>query len=81
MGSYPTAEDALFDIINYLEFRNIINDEWSDLGIKGAFVNKKIEFEDVKLLLAELVNQEFLSFRPGNGTRNYYKLLKNPFKN
>lgn len=78
MDTYPTAEDALFDIINYLESRNTIEEEWSDLGIKPAFP-KTIEFDDIKLLLNELVESNFLSFRKGSGARNYYKLIKNPF--
>jgi hypothetical protein len=78
MDSYPTSEDALFDIINYLETMNRIDEEWSDLGIKPAFP-RTLDFEDVKLLLGELVESKHLTFRAGNGARNYYKLLTNPF--
>lgn len=79
MDSYPTSEDALFDIVNFLRERDInIEGEWSDLGIKGAF-HKKLSEEDISSLLEELVKSEFLKKREGAGKRNYYTVIKNPF--
>jgi hypothetical protein len=79
LDCYPTSEDALFDIINFLKDHDInIESEWSDLGIKGAFL-KKISEEDIESLLQELVSNDFLSMRAGSGKRNYYTIKNNPF--
>lgn len=79
MDSYPTSEDALFDIINFLRERNInTEEEWSDLGVKGAF-QKKLSEDEISLLLQELTDEGFLQKREGAGKRNYYKILKNKF--
>ena len=79
MVSYPTSEDALFDIINFLRERNInTEEEWSDLGVKGAF-QKKLSEDEISLLLQELTDEGFLQKREGAGKRNYYKILKNKF--
>lgn len=79
MDSYPTSEDAMFDIVNYLQDRNInLDKEWSDLGIKGAF-RKKLSEEDISSLLQELTDGGFLIKREGAGKRNYFKIIKNPF--
>lgn len=79
MDSYPTSEDALFDIVNFLRERDInLKGEWSDIGIKGAF-SKKLSEEDISSLLQELTTGKFLEKREGAGKRNYYKIIKNPF--
>lgn len=79
MDSYPTSEDALFDIVNFLNDRDInLEGEWSDLGIKGAF-HTNLSDEDRKALLQELVDGKFLSMRKGSGKRDYYTIIKNPF--
>lgn len=79
MDSYPTSEDALFDIVNFLRERDInLEGEWSDLGIKGSF-HKKLTDEDISTLLQELVDNGFLRKREGAGRRNYYTIIKNPF--
>jgi hypothetical protein len=79
MDSYPTPEDALFDIVNYLQDRNInLDGEWSDLGIKGAF-HVQLSDEDRKSLLQELTDQNFLEMRKGSGKRDYFKIINNPF--
>lgn len=78
LDSYPTPEDALFDIVNFLQERNNIENEWSDLGIKGAF-QKKLSDEEIGNLLQELVKQEFLTMRHGAGKRSYFKIIKHNF--
>ena len=62
-----------------LQMRDInIEEEWSDLGIKGAF-SKKISEDDISSLLQELTDGGFLIKRLGAGKRNYYKIKQNPF--
>lgn len=79
MDSYPTSEDALFDIVNFLlEHNNTLEGEWSDLGVKGAF-QKKLSEDDIDAILQELTDQDFLIKRPGAGKRNYYTIKHNPF--
>jgi hypothetical protein len=77
LESYPTEEDALFEILNFLRDRNKLEEEWSDLGIKGAFSTKLSE-EEIKKLLDSLVKQEFISMKAGSGKRNYFKIIKIP---
>jgi hypothetical protein len=78
LESYPTEEDALFEITNFLQERNRLEEEWSDLGIKGAF-SKKITEEETSKLLQSLVDQGFLSMKPGSGKRNYFRIITSPF--
>lgn len=78
MESYPTEEDALFEIINFLQEKGRLEEEWSDLGIKGAF-SKRLSEEEISVLLKSLVDQEFLSMKEGSGKRNYFRILTNPF--
>ena len=78
LDSYPTEEDALFEIINFLQEKNRLSEEWSDLGIKPAF-SKKLSEEEISNLLRSLVDQEFITMREGSGKRNYFKVIKNPF--
>lgn len=79
VDSYPTSEDLLFDIINFLNDRDINNqEEWSDLGVRGS-LSKKITDEKYQELLDELTTQKFIILRPGKGKRNYYTIIKNPF--
>lgn len=78
MESYPTEEDALFEIINFLQEKGRLEEEWSDLGIKGAF-SKRLSEEEISVLLKSLVDQEFLSIKEGSGKRNYFRILTNPF--
>jgi hypothetical protein len=76
MDSYPTPEDALFDIVNFLNNHNInIEKEWSDIGIKNAFL-KKLTDEQINSVLQKLVELNFLSKRAGSGKKTYYKILK-----
>lgn len=75
LESYPTEEDALFEITNFLQERNRLEEEWSDLGIKGAF-SKKLTEEETSKLLQSLVDQGFLAMRPGSGKRNYFRIVK-----
>jgi len=77
LESYPTEEDTLFDIVTFLEERKRLEDEWSDLGIKGAFA-KKLEEEEIKKLLKSLVDQKFLSMREGSGKRDYFRIISIP---
>lgn len=79
MDCYPTSEDALFDIVNFLRERDInLEGEWSDLGIKGAF-HKKLSDDDISSLLNEMTEAGFVEKREGSGKRNYYKIIKNTF--
>ena len=78
LESYPTEEDALFEIINFLQERNRLEEEWSDLGIKGAF-SKKLSEDEIAKLLKSLVDQGFLSMKAGSGKRNYFRIIKNHF--
>ena len=78
LESYPTEEDALFEIVNFLQEKNRVEEEWSDLGIKGAF-SKKLSEEEISKLLKSLVDQGFLTMKEGSGKRNYYRIKKNPF--
>jgi hypothetical protein len=78
LESYPTEEDALFEIVNFLQERNRVEEEWSDLGIKGAF-SKKLTEDEISVLLKSLVDQGFLSMKEGSGKRNYFRIIKNPF--
>lgn len=78
LESYPTEEDALFEIVNFLSERERVDQEWSDLGIKGAF-SKKLTEEEITVLLDSLVAQKFLAKKEGSGKRNYFKILNNPF--
>jgi hypothetical protein len=78
LESYPTEEDALFEISNFLKERNRLEEEWSDLGIKGAF-SKKLSEEEISKLLKSLVDQGFLKMKEGSGKRNYFTVIKNPF--
>lgn len=75
MDIYPTEEDALFDICTFLHERGKITDEWSDLGVKPAFL-KKISEEEIDRLLSSLVSQGYLSRREGAGKRKYYTVTK-----
>ena len=78
LESYPTEEDALFEIINFLQSRDRLEEEWSDIGIKGAF-SKRLSEEEISILLKSLVDQQFLSMKEGSGKRNYFRILNNPF--
>jgi hypothetical protein len=78
LDSYPTPEDALYDIVNFLVERNRLDQEWSDLGIKGAF-QKKLTEEEIRDILNLLVDQGFLNMKEGSGKRNYFRIIKNPF--
>ena len=78
LDSYPTEEDALFEIITFLTEREKLSEEWSDLGIKGAFT-KRLPEEEVSKLLDSLSLQGFISKRDGNGKRKYFTVIKNPF--
>jgi hypothetical protein len=78
LESYPTEEDALFEITNFLQERNRLEEEWSDLGIKGAF-SKKITEEETSKLLQSLVDQGFLTMKAGSGKRNYFRIITSPF--
>ena len=78
LESYPTEEDALFEIVNFLQDRKRLDEEWSDLGIKGAF-SKKLTEDEISVLLKSLVDQGFLSMKEGSGKRNYFRIIKNPF--
>jgi len=80
MDSYPTEEDALYDICVFLHERGKLAEEWSDLGIKPSF-QKKLTEEEIAVLLQSLVDQDYLSFKAGVGKRNYYKILKHNFGN
>ena len=80
LESYPTEEDALFDICVFLENLGKLDEEWSDLGIKQSF-SKKLTEREINALLKSLVDQNYLSFRPGAGKRNYYKIIKHDFGN
>ena len=75
LESYPTEEDALFEITNFLQERNRLEEEWSDLGIKGAF-SKKLTEEETSKLLQSLVDQGFLTMKAGSGKRNYFRIVK-----
>lgn len=76
--TYPTTEDALFDICSYLHERDRMSVEWSNLGIKPAF-HGRVDEQDIDKLLAEIAKQGFLYERHGSGKRNYYKILKHIF--
>lgn len=78
LESYPTEEDALYDIVNFLIEKDRLDQEWSDLGIKGAFQRKLTE-EEISGLLRSLVDQGFLSLKEGSGKRNYFRIINNPF--
>ena len=79
LDCYPTEEDALFDICNFLlEKRGNLSDEWSDIGIRTAF-QKKLSDDEISTLLNSLVKQKYLSFREGSGKKNYYTILKHDF--
>lgn len=78
LESYPTPEDALFEIINFLSEKNRLDQEWSDLGIKSAF-SKRFSEEEITSLLEPLVKEGFLAKKEGSGKRNYFRILKNPF--
>lgn len=78
LESYPTEEDALYEIYHFLKERDKSNEEWSDTGIKGAFA-KKLPEDEIQKLLVSLVKQGFLSFKEGSGKKNYYKIIVNPF--
>jgi hypothetical protein len=78
LESYPTEEDALFEIVNFLTERKRLEEEWSDLGIKGAF-SKRLSEEEISKLLKSLVDQGFLFMKEGSGKRNYFRVIKNPF--
>lgn len=79
LESYPTEEDALFEIHLFLSERGKEKEEWSDLGIKGAF-SRKLSEEDISKLLESLVTQGFLASRAGAGKRKYYTITNNPFE-
>lgn len=78
LESYPTEEDALFEIVNFLQERNRLEEEWSDLGIKGAF-SKKLADDEIAKLLKSLVDQGFVTMKEGSGKRSYFRIVKNPF--
>jgi len=78
LESYPTPEDVLFEIVNFLSERNRLDQEWSDLGIKGAF-SKRFSEDEISDLLQQLVDQGFLAKKEGSGKRNYFRIIKNPF--
>ena len=78
LESYPTEEDALFEIANFLKERNRLEEEWTDLGIKGAFT-KKLDEETVSTLLDSLAVQGFITKRDGSGKRKYFRIVNNIF--
>lgn len=78
LESYPTEEDALFEITNFLRERGKLNEEWSDSSIKGAF-SKKFDDEEINKLLESLRIQGFISKRAGSGKKNYFKIIKYVF--
>lgn len=78
LESYPTEEDALFDIVSFLQEKGKLSEEFSDAGIKVAF-QKKLQEEELSSILESLVNQEFLIKREGSGKRSYFRISRNPF--
>jgi hypothetical protein len=78
LESYPTEEDALFEITSHLKEKGKLEEEWSDLGIKGAF-SKKLSEDEISKLLESLVSQGFLTKRDGAGKRAYFKIQKTHF--
>ena len=78
LETYPTPEDALFEIINFLSEKKRLDQEWTDLGIKSAF-SKRFSEEEISDLLQQLVDQKFLSKKEGSGKRNYFRIIENPF--
>ena len=78
LDTYPTEEDALFEITSFLQEKNRLEEEWSDSGIKPAF-SKKLSEEEISKLLNSLVLQGFISTRSGAGKKSYFRILKNPF--
>ncbi len=78
LDTYPTEEDALFDIYNFLTERNKVEEEWTDVGVRTAF-SKKMEEDEINQLLDSLAAQGFISKRQGAGKRCYFKIIKNPF--
>lgn len=78
LDTYPTEEDALFEIVNFLQEKNKMDEEWSNMGVKGAF-SKKLSEEEINSLLEKLHYQGFVSMKEGSGKRNYFKVIKNPF--
>ena len=78
LDTYPTEEDALFDIYTFLSERNKVEEEWTDVGVRTAF-SKKVEEEELDTLLTSLVSQGFISKRQGAGKRCYFRIINNPF--
>lgn len=78
LETYPTEEDALFEIINFLTEKGKVDQEWSDMGIKGAF-SKKLSEDEISALLKSLVDQDFLLMKQGSGKRTYFRIINNPF--
>jgi hypothetical protein len=78
LDTYPTEEDALFDIYNFLSERSKVEEEWTDVGVRTAF-SKKMEEDEINQLLDSLAAQGFISKRQGAGKRCYFKIIKNPF--
>lgn len=78
LDSYPTPEDALYDITQFLSEKNRSDQEWSDLGIKAAF-QVKLSEEEIANLLDILTEEGFLIKREGSGKRNYFRIKQNPF--
>ena len=78
LDSYPTEEDALFNIYTFLSERDKVGEEWTDVGVRTAF-SKKMEEGELDNLLDSLESQGFISKRLGTGKRCYFKIIKNPF--
>jgi hypothetical protein len=78
LDAYPTEEDILFDICNFLQEKEKLNEEWSDSGIKSAF-QKKLSEEEIETLLQSLSSMGYLSCRTGSGKRKYYKIINHDF--
>lgn len=78
LASYPTEEDALYDILKFLSESQKQNDEFSIPQIKKAF-SKKIEDSEIQALLNSLVLQNFMSSRKVNDKKEVYKIILNPF--
>jgi hypothetical protein len=79
LPSYPTEEDILFEIVDYLTEKEKLTEEWSDQGIRSVLHCKDITVEELGVYLESLVRQGFLTGREGAGKRRYYRVLKHPF--
>ena len=73
MDSYPTEDDIIFEIHQFLEEKIKLEEEWTLSGVKSAF-SKKLPDEIVQIFIDSLVIKGIIEKRESPAKKVYYKI-------